>query len=163
MCEPLVQYNEPDTLAQLTVTLGTYLAATGPSSSTRTAGAPLAPLPSRAAASAPPRPRRPALCYCLAFSPVDGRRVVLGRRSGVIRNFFVCRQMRKSLPSWSANARNLAAGANARNFRAVQIHYYLPMISTSPSPARRARPGRGARPPRAVHTILVRYETRLTR
>ena len=32
----------------------------------------------------------------------------------------------RNLPSWRANARNLAAGANARNFPAVQIHTVLP-------------------------------------
>ena len=82
--------------------------------------------PSRSAASAAARRRTP-----------DRRRTAARRRSRSPRASTCARAARRSkilcvqanarnLPSWRANARNLAAGANARNFRAVQIHTTYP-------------------------------------
>ena len=64
--------------------------------------------------------------------------VARAQRAGA--KFFACGQMREILPSRSANVRNLAAGANARNFRAVQIHTTYPCRRCAVAPWRVPRP-----------------------
>ena len=118
---------------------------TGPSSSSRTAGAPLAPLPSRAATTAPPPHHRfPSVLPSVYLMPNQTFSIEAARPRSVV-HVMLARAARRceilcalgnarNVAVLEANARNLAAGANARNFRAVQIHTTHPWLSHASLP-----------------------------